>query len=231
MNLPKRVARKILLQNNQYSLHRYTDLCQSIKARQFTIIAYKKHGNTEPVSALIEKLGIGDEIEKNDSFLYMTSTLKFVFVRADIPEEDMCCLLRHELGHICDPDFTKTMAQDSRIKKEEFANAFSLYAKNPGMLFRLYIFWRKHWMWLAASLAILLCIGAFILHFSPPAEPALQEMRERGLSQDVYYVTSQGKKYHRKQCITVKYRNNVTPILPEDAPKSGYTPCHICCPD
>ena len=49
-------------------------------------------------------------------------------------------------------------------------------------------------------------------------------------SDNTFYVTSAGKKYHRKHCIIIKYKNNLTEIKLHDAINNGYKPCMICNP-
>jgi hypothetical protein len=187
------------------------------------------------VSELIKKLTIEKEIQQNDSFLYINNNLKFVFVNADISDEDKCSLLRHELGHICDPDLKNTGSQNSRIKREEFANEFSCYTKNPGIRLKGYVFLIKKWKLLVAVMALLACLlgAAFITNtlIIPPVKPITGNVLTYVNSDSTYYVTSAGKKYHLKHCIIIKYKNNLTEIKLNDAIKKGYKPCMICNPD
>lgn len=55
-NLAKHIAHKTLIKHKHYLLNNYTDLRRIIESNQFTIIEYKKHTNSEPVSELIERL-------------------------------------------------------------------------------------------------------------------------------------------------------------------------------
>ena len=116
-NSPKYIAFKTLIKHKLYLLNNYADLRCIIESNQFTIIEYKKHTNSQPVSELIKRLKIENQIEQNDSFLYINNNLKFVFINADISDEDKCSLLRHEFGHICDPDLKNSNPQNSRIKR------------------------------------------------------------------------------------------------------------------
>ena len=228
-NSPKRIALKTLIKNKHSLLNSYSDLRRIIEANQFTVIEYKKHTNSQPVSELIKRLGLHNEIEQNDSFLYIKNNLKFVFINADISDEDKLSLLRHELGHICDPDLINNTVHYSKIKKEEFANEFSCYIKNPGIFFRMYVFLLKKWKLLVSLIALMafaLCILLMINSLkTPPAKTATL------LSHSAYYVTSSGKKYHKEHCIIIKYKNNLTQITLEKAIDDGYTPCLICNPE
>ena len=230
-NLAKQIAHKILLENKLYSLSDYKDLQRIIKSNQFTIIEYKKHVNSEPVSELINKLGVENNVEHNDSFLYVKNNLKFLFINSGVPEEDKCSLIRHELGHIYDPDLMNNEMSYSKIKKEEFANEFSFYIKNPGIGLKLKLFIIKKWKLLVGITALIACIlGLSFMINSLIIKPVSSDISTSNISDSTYYVTSAGKKYHRKHCIIIKYKNNLTKINLNDAINDGYKPCLICNP-
>ncbi len=233
-NSPKHTALKTLIKHKHYSLNNYTDLRRIIESNQFMIIEYKKHTNSKPVSELIKRLRLENETQQNDSFLYINNNLKFVFVNADISDEDKCSLLRHELGHICDPDLKNSDVHYSTIQKEEFANEFSYYTKNPGICFKLYILIIKKWRLLVVIAALIACVLGlpFIINTLtvPSAKPVTGDASTFAISDGTYYVTSAGKKYHRKHCIIIKYKNNLTEIKLHDAINDGYKPCMICNP-
>lgn len=232
---PKQIALKTLIKYKSYSLNNYTDLRHIIESNQFTVIEYKKHTNSEYVSELIKRLRVESEIEQNDSFLYINNNLKFVFINAEISDEDKCSLLRHELGHICDPDLQNSNSPDSRIKREEFANEFSCYTKKPGICSFFYIFLIKKWKLLVPALVLTACVAGsplVINNFAIPASmPALGNASTYAFPDSTYYVTSAGKKYHQKHCIIIKYKNNLTKIKLDDAINEGYKPCKICNPE
>ena len=50
------------------------------------------------------------------------------------------------------------------------------------------------------------------------------------ISKEMYYVTPSGKRYHKNNCIIIKYKNNLTELRLNDAVNQGYTPCLICNP-
>ena len=231
-NPAKHIGFKTLIKNKHYFLNSYVDLCRIIESKQFTIIEYKKHTNSEPVLELIKRLKIENEIKQNDSFLYIKNNLKFLFINSDISDEDKCSLLRHELGHICDPGLKNSDVHYSKIQKEEFANEFSYYTKNPDIHFMIYIFLIRRWKALVAVLALIACVLGFLFINNTliitPAKPVTGDVSTYAISDSTYYVTSAGKKYHRKHCIIIKYKNNLTEIQLNEAITNGYKPCLIC---
>lgn len=223
---PKRIALKTLKKHKCFSLNNCTELKRIIELYQFTVIEYKKHTNSQPVSELIKRLGIECEIEKNNSFLYIKNNIKFVFVNADVSDEEKCALLRHELGHICDPNFKTGGAHHSGIQKEEFANEFAMHTKNPPISFKLYTFLVKRWKWLVSIAALVACAFACFFVINHPTNTQTTS----AISDGTYYVTSAGEKYHKKYCIVIKYRNNLRQINLNDAVGEGYKPCRVCNP-
>lgn len=93
---------------------------------------------------------------------------------------------------------------------------------------------KRKWKLLTGIAAILLCLAiafSLVRIFYPPADTVTVEIQSFDKSDPVYYVTSSGEKFHRKNCITIRYRNNVTTLHLDDAKMNGYTPCRVCCPD
>ncbi len=233
-NLAKHIARKTLIKNKYYFLKSSADLQRVIESNQFTVIEYKKYVDSGPMYELIKRLRIENEIEQTDSFLYINNSLKFLFINSALSDEDKCSLLRHELGHICDPSFRNSDAQNSKIRKEEFANEFSCYIKEPGIGFIIYLFFIKKWKWLVSIIALIICALGLLYMVNTsiaPSEPAVVYTSRSVISDSKYYVTSAGKKYHRKHCIIIKYKNNLTEITLNKAINDGYKPCLICNPE
>ena len=155
-------------------------------------------------------------------------------MHTDISDEDKCSLLRHELGHICDPDLKNSAMSHSKIKKEEFANEFSFYIKNPGIIFKLKHFIMKKWKLLLGIIALIGCVsGLFFMINSwiiKPTKSITGDISTSEIADNTYFVTSSGKKYHRKFCIIIKHRTNLTECTINEAVDGGYKPCQICNP-
>ncbi len=234
-NSPKHIALKTLIKYKCYQLNHCADLRRIIEANQFTIIEYKKHTNSDAVSELIKRLGVENEVAQNDSFIYINNNLKFVFLNADVSEKEKCSLLRHELGHICDPELNNRNVHYSKIQREEFANEFSYHSKNPGISLILRVFWAKNRRLLICIIALIACVlgFAFLMNsaITPPAKAVSGDASGFVTSDHTYYVTSSGKKYHKKHCIIIKYKNNLTEMKETDAIHQEYKPCLICIPE
>lgn len=233
-NSPKFTAFKILIKNKLYSSPDYNMLKNIIEVNGFTVIEYKKNTNSEYVSELIKRLRVDSAVEQNDSFLYINKNLKFVFINSQISHEDKCSLMRHELGHVCDTDFKKENSEYSRVQKEEFANEFSCYLKKPSFFFKVYVFVIRKWKILLSILALLICLLGFLFVsdykvVKTNEVPTSVAVNRTVNTEDVScYVTSKGKKYHKRSCFIVNKRTDLKEYKKSAAINSGYMPCLIC---
>ncbi len=234
-NLPKRIAYKTLFQNRLFTSPDLDELKHIIELNGFTFIEYKKHSNSEYVAELIKKLEIEKEIEHSDSFLYVKNSLRFVFLNEGVFEEDKCLLLRHELGHILDPHFESHQLNYSKIKREEFANEFSCYLKRPGISFKLFMLILIKWKLLATIITVIIFLLCLLFMINPETNPSTSSVAGDvsifETSDKTYYITSSGKKYHKKFCIVVKHKNNLTKCTLDKLQEEGYKPCLMCIGD
>ncbi len=74
--------------------------------------------------------------------------------------------------------------------------------------------------------------GLFVFLFLMILQPcAIGTLFYRAYCEDaVVYVTPNGKKYHRKECRTLKKTEDLIPMSKAEAVEAGYTPCKICNP-
>ena len=46
-----------------------------------------------------------------------------------------------------------------------------------------------------------------------------------------YYITENGTKYHEKDCMIIKDKNNTQRLTKSDYESGDYEPCQVCLPD
>ena len=233
----KYIAHKTLFQNRIYSSPNYDELQRIIEAKQFTIILYKKYRNSRYVSELIEKLNIQNKVEQYDSFFYLKNNLKFIFINSEVSNEDKCSLMRHELGHISNPNMKEYDAGYSRIKSEEFANEFSYHLNNPTIKIKLLSFIKPKIVFLFLVVLFFIVLGFITIHSTQNIDTnSLNNIsneisyntNDTHTSNNLYYITSNGNKYHRDFCIVIKNRINVSECSLSEAIENGYSPCLLC---
>lgn len=214
----------------------YAKIKKIIEEMQFTVVPYTKHDNNEIVERLIDELNVRSETQLHNSFVYVRSNLRFVFINSELTEFEKCRLLCHELGHISDPDFLSAGASGSRIEREEFANEFSFCLNNPGVLTRcmLFVKRRKAVCAAVAALVVLGTAGAVTygaINGSHKGETAAVYTGTVTDAEGIYYVTPGGSRFHRAWCGKVKERNDLTGYSAKQALERGYTPCKLCIGD
>lgn len=84
---------------------------------------------------------------------------------------------------------------------------------------------------LAAILTAVIVFLLFIGSFSLSERDGVPENTPRAsYDYKIVYITKNGDKYHRENCIHIKYHDKIA-ISIEDALKNGYLPCSVCLPD
>ncbi len=227
-NTPKKIANKILLHTCITSNPDISILQKLITSNGFTIIPYNKYSNTNDTNDLIEKLNIENMIATKDSFMYLSENIRLVFINADLSIPDKEILLRHELGHICDPNINLPDHLYSKIKREDFANEFSHYLEHPTFIIKIISTFLKYKLFIILG-ALLVIISAFGIYFEHNNKPSIPSSANNAIIEsDIYYVTPTGSRYHRDCCKHIKYRNNALQVSLNDAEKDGYSPCLDC---
>ncbi len=202
------------------------ELLDIIRSKGFQVIFYRPLGNEYFTEELIRKLKLERQVADHDSFIYLSRCFKLVFIKEGLPESEKYALLCHELGHICDPDFSKSEQEYSKIKREEFANTFSFYLQHSGKRRHFCSFTkRKRAVCILIGFFLILCVACGI---AANRFAAARAVNRYGAEQNQYYVTPSGKKYHRKFCSVIKGRTNLTEYTREEARELGYSACLFC---
>ena len=83
---------------------------------------------------------------------------------------------------------------------------------------------------LAALLAVIILLMLFINSFGLSEKNVNPPASSIPYGDRVVYVTKNGDKYHREDCIHIKYHEKMA-ISASEALKNGYQPCAVCLPD
>lgn len=221
----KKLAHKILIKYTLRNDRDYNNIADVIEKQGFVLIFFKKDNNTSEVSECIKKLHLEDQIQHNNSFIYLNNNLKLVFINSDLSDEDKYILLCHELGHILDPSLQNSNFSYFKIQNEEFANEFSYHLQNPGICIKLRLSKLFRIALFLFFIVCLLFIARFGLSNAKNSLPTSTTIN----SDERSYVTSHGEKYHKSFCIIIKNRTNLkTYSSSAEAEKDGYKPCLLC---
>lgn len=175
----------------------------------------------------MDKLNIENEIQTKDAFVYIKGNLKIVFINEEVSDEDKLTLLLHEIGHIYDSQILDSEIVYNNIQREDYANEFSHYLKHPSIAVKALSFILKKPALIAIALAIVLTTSFGALNYSYKNKE-IPTFSNNQLSNELYYVTQTGEKYHKKFCKHIKYKTNITGYTLEDVLYKGYEPCLDC---
>lgn len=198
-------------------------LCKAMGRQGYTVIAFNHLDNEESVASLIEALHLSEMVSRSKGFTYADRDLRAVFVHEDLSEQEKLMVLAHEEGHISCGHLSSVPIIGRDVQEEFEANEFahyllkiaaqrrSFFKKKPG---------KRTWI-IAALLALAILSAAAYMIFKSASRPVFAE----------YYVTETGNKYHRKDCIYVKGKDNARPITEEEYKSGNYIPCGVCLPE
>lgn len=221
------------------------DLCdikRTIKSLGFKIIEYGRFANSEAVASLIKLLQVDNLCKQMYAFTYIDKDNRFVFVRSGLDEDDEKYVLLHEIGHI----YLNHLSADSHVLSStvrcEFeANEFAhfLYIRSYGAHKK----YKSAAVKICAVFATLIVVGATLFGFVnagviPVPVDNLQDFRssdgdimQNSGNLSEYYVTSGGKKYHKRDCVIIKYKTNIRRAGVKEIQDGVYKPCMVCFPE
>lgn len=200
----------------------YSSLKSVIQSQGYTIIEFNHISNSEDVNQLISALGLQSMISQSKGFTYADKSYRLVFVHEDLSEAEKLVVLAHEEGHIYFDHFSKAPIIGKDVQDEYEANEFSHYLLNQKKQSKFTVFIKKH---KKAAIAVITALAIVIA-----GTVAYYVIKSEERYYGEYYVTSTGNKYHKKECIFVKNKNNVRRLTKEEFEEEKYEPCETCLP-
>lgn len=225
---PQKLSQKLMRKNRLSSTPSLKALEELIQSNGFKIIKFNKYKNIPEVTELIQALRLEDKVSTENSFVYISGNIKFVFINSDLKESEKITLLCHELGHICDKRLDTPNNAYSKIEREAFANEFAHYLKHPSLLTKITsIFLRHRLVCILVLVLLLLAAGGIFITSTSQVKAVFRTQQSAALNQP-YYVTTTGIRYHKNFCKHIKYKTNTTQMTIAEAISKGYTPCLDC---
>lgn len=189
-------------------------------ARQgYTVVLFSSAYNDEPTTAIIRALHLQDYVRSSKGFTYSDAQYRLVFLHEGLSDEEAVLVLLHEQGHISCGHMHSAAIMGQDVLQENEANEFAHYVLHPGFGTQVSCWLRAHRKPLLIGLAVLLALGIGLGIWFGIA------------GQNSYYVTATGGKYHDRDCIFVRDKDNVTEMSLQELQKTDYTPCEVCNPN
>lgn len=198
-------------------------LSEIITKLGYTLVLFNKCANNDDVETILNNLNLQEYILSSRGFTYTDSNYRLVFLNECLNDEESVFVLAHEIGHIVFNHVKAGTVIGNDVQEEYEANEFVHYLLNPPPLMKL-----KNTI--ATHKKLVICV-AIVLIITLIVSIVFMRFNEEQTYHGEYYVTTSGHKYHREECIYVKYKNNTSRLSKEDFEKGLYDACDVCLPD
>ncbi len=221
----KRIKKKVneFVKSNCIRSVTADSLSRAIKRQGYTLILYDKTVNNEDVETIISNLNLQEYILNSRGFTYVDGSYRLVFVNESLNDEEKMLVLAHEIGHIVFNHIKSGTVIGNDVKEEYEANEFAHYLINPNLISRAKNKVISHKKILTIIFIILLIVMLACI--------TIYTVQKSRSQYGDYYVTDAGSKYHKKECIFVKDKKNVSKLSKEDFEAGLYEACDMCLPD
>lgn len=208
----------------EFGIHSITkETLENIIQRQgYSVVEFNHIFNDENVATLIDSLNINDDALRSRGFTYEDRNHRIVFVHEDLSVDEKLIVLAHEEGHIYCNHMSSLPVIGKDVQEEYEANEFSHYLLNPDVPSKLSTAVSKY------KIPLIIC--AIILVVSISVGFVAHSLKAEKKYYGEYYITSDGNRYHEKNCIFVKDKTNVHRMTEEEFESGEYEPCQICLP-
>lgn len=218
MSEAKIKAKKMLL---QYGISKITleNLLYIIEQQNFQIIEYSQEETNDSVWDIIKKLKLTPYAKSGKAFAYQQGKTKMIFLCEELTADEKLYALAHEEGHILSGHF----GSSDSVEQEQMANEIAHYLLHPPLFVKLRIAIVERKKLTIAILSVILCITIALI--------ATSIIVRNNSYYGEYYITENGTKYHEKDCMIIKDKNNTDRLTKAEFESGEYEPCQVCLPD
>lgn len=201
----------------------YVALEKATEKQGYTIVEFNHISNNESVRTLVDSLGLQEYVSHSKGFTYADKNYRIVFIHEDLNEEEKTKVLAHENGHIYLGHFSSSQVIGKDVQEEYEANEFLHYLQTDSVATKMQNGFIKHKKicLVVVAIALVLAIALAIFGYIEKEKQYYGE----------YYITETGSKYHERDCIFVKDKNNTQRLTVEQFESGEYAPCATCLPD
>lgn len=222
MNNDKQVKEKVLSLFSQYNLKKATldHIVYIIEDQGYELVEFNLVDDA--TNHILEKLELTDYAKSRKAFTYKKGLAKFVFIFEDLSANEKLLALAHELGHIFCEHLSDGDTECS-VDEEYEANEFAHHLLHPSgwMKLNCWLKSNKKLVIIFAIISVVLIIGTIVI----------TQIIQSNSYYGEFYITENGEKYHKEDCIFVKDKKNVDRLTEKDYYSGEYDPCQICLPE
>lgn len=211
-------AQKMLL---QYGISKITleNLLYIIEQQNFQILEYSQEETNDSVWDIIKKLKLTSYAKSGKAFAYQQGKTKLIFLCEELTADEKLYALAHEEGHILSGHF----GSSDSVEQEQMANEIAHYLLHPPLFVKLRTAILERKKLAIAILSVILGITIALI--------ATSIIVRNNSYYGEYYITENGTKYHEKDCMIIKDKNNIHRLTKSVYESGDFEPCQVCLPD
>ena len=215
-------AVKTFKKQYKYAAYDYKTLCHIADKLGYTVIEFNNIKNDTNVQILLDCLKLSHKISASKGFTYADNNYRLVFIHEDLSIQEKTIVLAHETGHIYLEHMTSIPILGTDVREEYEANEFVHYLLTPS-------FSTVMTNWIASHKKLLIVSGIIIVLLT--AGITAKVIYDKQNEKIQYYLTETGSKYHIKNCVYLKNKENIKTISASELESTKYEPCRTCMPN
>lgn len=215
-------AKRFLLEN-RISKITLDNIIYIIEQQGFEIIEYNQAQHNDSAWEIIENLELHQYAMSVKAFAYQCGKTKLIFICDDMTADEKLYALAHEEGHIISEHLNTGICDSNSVEHEQLANEIAHYLLHPPVLSKVLIdILEKKKLYLTIVSSIL-CVVILAT--------AARFIVKNNSYYGEYYITENGSKYHKKDCMIIKDKTNTRRLTEEDYASKTYESCQVCLPN
>ena len=224
MNIEKeaRFRAKEFLLDNGISKITLENIVFILEKQGFRFVEYSQNYMNDSSWAIIKQLNLEQYALSGKAFAYKNGTTKLIFLCDEMTANEKLYALAHEEGHILCGHLGAAF-DGSSVEQEHLANEIAHYLINPPLSTKLFIT-------ISERKKLLISIMAIIVFFVIMITATIHISKQNSYYGE-YYITENGSKYHKGDCMIIKDKINTERLTEADYYSGAYEPCQVCLPE
>lgn len=222
MSEAKIKAKNLLL---QYRISKIAleNLLYIVNQQGFEILEYSQLDEKDSVWEIIRTLNLVPYAKSGKAFAYQHGSTKIIFLCEELTADEKLYALAHEEGHILCCHLSSGVGNSNSVEQEQLANEIAHYLLHPPLFVKLRIAILERKKLAISILSVILGITIALI--------ATSIIVRNNSYYGEYYITENGTKYHEKDCMIIKDKNNTERLTKAEFESGEYDPCQVCLPD
>ncbi len=217
-----KIRAKTFLLENRISHITLENIMFIMEQQGFQFVEYSQNYVNDASWEIIKQLKLEQYALSGKAFAYKNGVTKLLFLCDEMTANEKLYALAHEEGHIlC--GHLEPAYNGSSVEQEHLANEIAHYLIHPPLFTQLWIATLERKKLVITIVAAILCVSLAIA--------AVILVGKENSYYGEYYITENGSKYHKSDCMIIKDKANTKRLTEADYYSGEYEPCQVCLPE